>query len=99
MESDLNTNAHIGNVVIYQSVREENLLGIGFVDFDSSYKPSKSQIDQQLKTEHDNMLKSSKDPEISSFYIRKIENPLRDKFRESFSKGFEKGYKNRNLTP
>jgi len=90
------SNAHIGNVVLYQDVFEK--VGIGLVDFDASCDKrdkTKSELADQQKAEYESIIASAKGVDISP---RTIGNNWGNKLYISYPSrmwfiwGFEAGY-------
>lgn len=87
------TNAHIGNVVVYPSKKESEGLGVGFVDFDSTYRTCEQEAKERAKLEYRKFLGSIDIPEISMMLEAHSIIEERIRFRKRFKKGFIKGYK------
>lgn len=94
------TNAHIGNVVLYQDGPEK--LGIGLVDFDASCDKrdkTKSELADQQKIEYKSLVASAK----GLISLRTIGNNWREKeyifaeLRKHFIDGFKDSYANKNI--
>ena len=93
------TNAHIGNIVLYNGSEE---VKVGFVDFDASCDTDdfpRSKIRRMQETEFETIYKSAYSQPISLRQIqaRFLNRDLNifSEFRNSFAEGFAKGYEKR----
>jgi hypothetical protein len=90
------SNAHIGNIVVYN--QDYEYLGLGFVDFDASCDPRDrklSAIREQQKAEHDTIISSALTSGISFRQIGDFnrEHTIVKDFRMSFVLGFHQAYR------
>ena len=85
------TNAHFGNIVVYRSEYARSL-DIGFVDFDSSCKPSEVDYEKQIKAELNSMAEKAKEKECSMRLTHHFKTTEIENLRNIFIAGFGISY-------